>query len=115
MSPYGWTVEETSLFQARKDALDELDHLEQEIKHEVNFEIEEADEQITERETAAILINLLENKVQDIEAALAAIEMGRYAYCERCGEAIEPERLQAKPDARLCIACQQAAEKKSAR
>jgi RNA polymerase-binding transcription factor DksA len=111
MSLYGWTEEETKLFQARKEALAELNHLEQEIEYEVDFDVEEADEQITEHETAAILINMLENKVQDIEAALVAIEMGCYEYCERCGEAIEPERLQAKPDARLCIACQQAAEK----
>ena len=102
---------ETKLFQSRKEALAELDHLQQEIESEIDYDLEEADEQITEHETAAILINILEIKVQDIEAALVAIEMGRYEYCERCGEAIEPERLQAKPDARLCIACQQTSEK----
>jgi RNA polymerase-binding transcription factor DksA len=111
MSFYGWKAEESKLFQARKEVLDELDQLQQEIESEIDFDVEEADEQITEHETAAILINMLENKVENIEAALVAIEMGRYEYCEQCGEAIEPERLQAKPDARLCIACQQAAEK----
>jgi DnaK suppressor protein len=53
---------------------------------------------------------MLEHKVQEIESALTAIEFGRYEICERCGQVIEPKRLAAKPDARLCIACQAEAE-----
>jgi DnaK suppressor protein len=106
-----WTVEEAKLLQAREQTLDDLSHLHQEIETEVDIEVDEVDEQISEHETAAILINMLEHKVLDIESAITAIEMGRYEYCERCGELIDHERLQAKPDARLCIACQQALEK----
>jgi DnaK suppressor protein len=36
--------------------------------------------------------------------ALANIKTGKYGKCEKCGNAIEPERLQAMPTATLCIA-----------
>lgn len=40
-----------------------------------------------------------------IEAALARIEDGEFGWCEACGEAIAPKRLEIDPTARLCIAC----------
>jgi RNA polymerase-binding transcription factor DksA len=30
---------------------------------------------------------------------------GSYGQCQRCGEAIEPARLQALPAAEFCLAC----------
>jgi DnaK suppressor protein len=105
-----WTAEEAKLFQAREETMNEICHLRQDLESEVDTEVDEADELISEHEIAAILIDMLENKVQDIEAALGAIETGRYEYCERCGETIDKERLDAKPDTRLCIVCQQASE-----
>jgi DnaK suppressor protein len=77
---------------------------------EVSTEVDEADEQITEHETASILIKMLEHKLSEIEAALKAIDLGRYEICEHCGNQIEPQRLAAKPDARLCISCQEEVE-----
>jgi DnaK suppressor protein len=41
----------------------------------------------------------------DIDAAIARLAEGRYGTCERCGQPIAPERLDALPAARLCIAC----------
>jgi DnaK suppressor protein len=105
------TLEQARLYQARQEALDELSHLRQEIQNEVDVEIDDADEQITEHETAAILIAMLERKVQDIESALASFKLGQYDICEHCSQPIKQERLVARPDARLCIACQQEVEK----
>jgi DnaK suppressor protein len=110
MLVHQWTIEEGRLLQAREETMNELCHLRQDLESEADPEVDEADELVTEHETAALLIDILENKVQDIEAALVAIETGRYEYCERCGEAIDKERLDAKPDTRLCIVCQQASE-----
>jgi RNA polymerase-binding protein DksA len=39
--------------------------------------------------------------------ALAKIESGTYGICERCGQPIAPERLEALPWATLCIDCKQ--------
>jgi len=40
-----------------------------------------------------------------IEKALVKIESGTYGICERCGQPIAPERLEALPYAELCIDC----------
>ena len=44
------------------------------------------------------------------EQALQRIENGGYGECEDCGETIAFARLQAQPNARLCIDCQSAQE-----
>jgi DnaK suppressor protein len=38
-----------------------------------------------------------------IDAALKRIDEGTYGACERCGQPIEPQRLEALPWATLCI------------
>jgi len=45
----------------------------------------------------------LEERLDDIHAALKRIEDGTYGICEEGGEQIEPERLRANPAARTCI------------
>ena len=95
----------------RHEVRAELDYLNEEMQSEIDFEPDEGDEQITEHETAAILVALLQQRLLDIEAALASIAAGNYSKCERCGTEIEHERLSAKPDARYCIDCQIIVEK----
>jgi DnaK suppressor protein len=48
--------------------------------------------------------------LDDIDAALARMDAGRYGYCARCDEAIPVERLLAIPQAPLCMRCQRRAE-----
>jgi DnaK suppressor protein len=103
--------EEARLLTERENILRQLRHLGEVIKSEVDLELDEADEQITEHETAAILVGILERRLVDIDAALKAIHAGQYSVCERCGERIEPERLVAKPDARYCVSCQSIIER----
>ena len=45
-----------------------------------------------------------------IDAALRRIDTGSYGECRECGEAISIARLDARPEARLCIGCESAAE-----
>lgn len=52
----------------------------------------------------------LQVRLQQIEAALAAFDAGRYGFCNRCKETIDVERLLALPEAPLCLACQEALE-----
>ena len=47
-----------------------------------------------------------------IKRALGRIEDGSYGECEECGTPIGFSRLQARPEARLCIACQTRAERR---
>ncbi len=42
-----------------------------------------------------------------VSDALERFEQGTYGFCERCGQEIDPARLEALPYATLCIYCQQ--------
>ena len=42
-----------------------------------------------------------------VEGALVRFEQGSFGLCERCGEEIDPARLEALPYAALCLRCQQ--------
>ena len=48
----------------------------------------------------------LENRIrQAIEEALVRIEKGTYGICDNCGKPIDPARLEALPQATLCMDC----------
>ena len=47
-----------------------------------------------------------------VRHALSKFDDGSYGDCEECGNPVGFSRLQAKPEARLCIACQTRAEKR---
>ncbi|MDP8936268.1 MAG: TraR/DksA family transcriptional regulator [Actinomycetota bacterium] len=47
----------------------------------------------------------LQASLDEVNEALAKFDKGTYGLCERCGNAIAPARLEAKPAARLCIDC----------
>jgi len=48
---------------------------------------------------------LLELEIGQVRAALLRLQDGVYGACISCGEAIAPARLDATPEAALCIAC----------
>lgn len=53
--------------------------------------------------------------LRDIEEALIRIKEGSYGTCERCNRPIDEARLEVVPQAILCVACQEAAEKEGPR
>ncbi|HYF29162.1 MAG TPA: TraR/DksA C4-type zinc finger protein [Candidatus Paceibacterota bacterium] len=55
------------------------------------------------RENTAILTDL-ENRYNDVVAALERIEAGTYGACAACGNPIEEDRLEAEPAAKTCKA-----------
>ena len=61
-----------------------------------------------ERSQALSLIEQLQAHRRDVLDALTKIERGVYGKCERCGQSIPAERLEARPTARLCVTCKQA-------
>ena len=64
-----------------------------------------------EREIDYTLEENAENLVRAIDQALERIEDGTYGKCERCGQQIAEERLEAIPHATRCIDCQRLAER----
>ena len=53
--------------------------------------------------------------LRDIEEALLRIRDGNYGVCERCSKPIDGTRLEAVPQARMCISCQEASERDGSR
>lgn len=107
--------EKNRLLSEENQVVDELNHLRELMLDEVDIDPDEGDAEITEREKNAALIAVLESKLQDIQAALRSIEKGHYGICARCGNPIEPGRLEVKPDATLCVSCQGEVERLSRR
>lgn len=71
----------------------------------------DSSEQAVEKEDDAGLEaqgTLLAREIASVQRALARIEQGRYGECVRCGEEIAPARLEARPEAALCIDCARA-------
>lgn len=50
-------------------------------------------------------------RITQLTAALQRVEDGSYGTCERCGEQIQPARLDAIPEAPLCRDCQEEVER----
>lgn len=48
---------------------------------------------------------LVAKEIASVKRALARIEDGTYGECVRCGEDIAAARLEARPEAALCIDC----------
>ena len=48
---------------------------------------------------------VVQQELEDIDAALARIREGRYGTCLACGGPMGLQRLKALPEARYCLAC----------
>jgi RNA polymerase-binding transcription factor DksA len=62
-----------------------------------------------ERGENEALVNKLVEGLKDVEHALGKFDTDQYGICENCHEPIAEARLEAKPEARLCINCAAAA------
>jgi DnaK suppressor protein len=65
---------------------------------------EEATETL-ELEKRLTLENRIRQEMAAVEHALDKIKKGTYGLCDNCGEPINPERLEALPQANLCLKC----------
>jgi DnaK suppressor protein len=65
---------------------------------------EEATESF-ELERRLSLEKRLREQLAEVEHALKKFENGTYGLCDNCGQLINPERLEALPQASLCLDC----------
>ena len=65
---------------------------------------EEATEAL-ELEKRLVLERRIKEQTVGVEHALHKFEEGTYGFCDSCGQPIDPERLEAIPEASLCIKC----------
>ena len=69
----------------------------------------DAGQAAAERANLLTLVRSLRDTLRDVEQALGRMETGTYGLCERCGQPIADERLEALPAARLCMTCKRQA------
>jgi DnaK suppressor protein len=67
---------------------------------------EEATESM-ELEKRLVLEKRLQNLLAEVEKALAKLDNGTYGICDMCGSHIDPARMEALPQAILCMNCRQ--------
>jgi len=106
---------DTAAAKARLEAqLAELEARQSRIAEDLSEPLNpDSSEQAVEMEDDASLEGqgaLVAREIASVKRALARIEDGIYGECIRCGEDIAPARLEARPEAALCIDCARAAE-----
>ena len=65
---------------------------------------EEANETF-ELEKRLALEKRLIDQLAEVEHALQKFEKGTYGLCDICGQSIDPDRLEALPQANMCLSC----------
>lgn len=65
---------------------------------------------VMQREVDYTIKGIVQDEVHHIQQALRRQAEGRYGICDDCGESIDPERLEVRPQATLCISCQRKVE-----
>jgi len=65
---------------------------------------EEATESF-ELEKRLVLEKQIIDQLAEVEYALGRFEQGTYGLCDSCGQPIDPARLEALPQANLCLNC----------
>jgi len=92
-----------------KERLVELESRQQRITQDLAEPLHpDSSEQAVEMEDDASLeaqAMLVAREIASVNRALLRIENGTYGECVRCGNAIAPKRLEARPEAALCISC----------
>lgn len=96
-----------SLEQERSDLRERLAEMGMLSGGELGFDQNFADSsQVTaERGEVEALAGSLREALTDVEAALVKLDNGTFGVCERCGQQISADRLEAKSAARLCMEC----------
>jgi DnaK suppressor protein len=61
--------------------------------------------EIVEVEKGLILETRVRDQLAEVEHALHKFDQGTYGLCDICGQPIEPARLEALPQANLCLSC----------
>jgi len=70
-----------------------------------NGNMEEEADEAQEYDNLLSLEHNLELRLKDINQALEKIENNKYGVCEKCDKEIDEKRLQACPEAKLCMNC----------
>ncbi|MFB0612708.1 TraR/DksA family transcriptional regulator [Aurantiacibacter poecillastricola] len=82
-----------------------LDHIERDLDEPSDPDSSERAVQMEDDESLEAQARLVTREIASTKRALDRIEKGEYGYCAQCGEEISEGRLEARPEAALCINC----------
>ena len=96
----------------RKRLIEQLDQLEANVRptdeRREGSPFGKREEEATETfelEKRLALEKRVREQLAEVEHALHKFEEGTYGLCESCGQPIDPARLEALPQAKLCMSC----------
>ena len=87
-----------------------LTRLRESLKSRIDPDADDGASDLEEHENAMALIPELERKLEAIDHALQRAQQGTYGICERCGEPIDPARLEIVPETTFCMPCRMTIE-----
>jgi len=110
----GFSLLRSRLESERKRLIEELEQLEASVRpaeerregSPFGKREEEAAESF-ELERRLTLEKRIRDQLAEVEHALHKFEDGTYGFCDSCGQPIDPARLEALPQASLCLRCKE--------
>ena len=102
---------EQQLAQERERVLSKLTELREVLRATVDPDMEDGAPEMEEQGRAGALLRELEGQLESLDRALEMVRQGTYGICERCGQPIDPARLEAVPETTLCLPCKQLSER----
>lgn len=117
---------EKRLLAERQKRLDEIGHLDKTILSQrgkdspeeisnLSFHMDDMGSDAMERERAFLTASVEGRALLEVDDALRRLYRDEYGVCETCGEDIAIKRLEAVPQARLCLDCKAKEEKQGRR
>lgn len=82
-----------------------LQHIERDLGEPHDPDSSERAVQMEDDDSLEAQALLVTREIASTRRALERIEKGEYGYCVECGEEISEGRLEARPEAALCINC----------
>ena len=95
-----------SLLEAQLAELEErLERIERDLAEPPDPDSSERAVQMEDDEALEGQAAVVSNDIASVRRALDRIDDGSYGYCVKCGEEISEGRLEARPEAAMCITC----------
>jgi DnaK suppressor protein len=108
----GFNLLRSHLESEQKRLIEELEHLKSSVRptdeRREGSPFGKREEEATESfelEKRLTLEKRIRDQLAEVEHALHKFEEGTYGLCDSCGQPIDPARLEALPQANLCLNC----------
>ncbi|HLG68940.1 MAG TPA: TraR/DksA C4-type zinc finger protein [Chloroflexota bacterium] len=98
-------AEERYLLQEIEGQMAELEDSAEAASEERMSAPDDASAEIFEHEKVLAVEGAFEDMLAEVRHALHKIDAGTYGICDECGQPIDIERLQARPQAAMCVPC----------